>query len=73
MLDDIRPQIIPDRFGVPTHPAQQVLHPVRVAIACRLRQLPAVLALHRRQQTAQVGQRAPARLHAPEPRRQPLR
>src|SRR4051794_7478793 len=50
---------------------EEVLHPVRRAVARRLGELPAVLAPHRRQQPAQVRQRAPARLDPPEPRPEP--
>ena len=50
MLGHIGPQIVADRVRVPAHPAQELLHPVRRPVPGRLRQLPAVLALHRRQQ-----------------------
>jgi len=72
-LDDIGPQVVPDRVGVPAHAREEVLHPVRRAVARRLRQLPAVLAPQGRQQPAQVRQQAPARLDPREPRREPLR
>ena len=50
MLDHIGPQIVAHRVGIPAHPAQELLHPVRRPIPGRLRQLPAVLALDRRQE-----------------------
>src|SRR4051795_1904261 len=65
VLDHVGPQIVPNRVGVPPHPAEEVPHPVRRAVARRLGQPPAVLAPHRRQQPAQVRQRAPARLRPP--------
>jgi hypothetical protein len=71
LLDHVGPQVVLDRVGIPAHPAQEVLHPVGRAVARRLGELPTVLALHRRQQAAQVGQRPPARLDPPEPRREP--
>src|SRR3954454_8094613 len=46
-------------------------HPVGRAVARGFRQLLAVLALHGGEETAQVGQRPPARLDLPEPRREP--
>jgi hypothetical protein len=49
MLHHIGVQVIAHRIGVPVHPAQEVLHPIRRRIANGFRQLPAVLALHRRQ------------------------
>ena len=71
MLDHIGPQIVAHRVRVPAHPAQELLHPVRRPIPGRLRQLPALLALHRRQQPLQIGRRPPPRLDPPEPRPQP--
>jgi hypothetical protein len=73
VLDHVGPQVVADRVGVPPHPAEEVLHPVRRAVARRLGQLPAVLAPRGRQQPAQVRQQAPARLDPREPRREPLR
>jgi len=73
VLDHVGPQVVPDRVGVPAHPREEVLHPVRRAVARRLGQLPAVLAPQGREQPAQVGQRAPSRLDPPEPRREPVR
>ena len=49
MLGHIGPQIVADAIGVPAHPAQEFLYPVRRAVPGRLRQLPPVLPLHRRQ------------------------
>src|SRR3954470_11727424 len=71
MLHHVGPQVVADRVGVPPHPAEEVLHPVRRAVARRLRQLPAVLAPQGRQQPAQVRQQTPARLAPPKPRPEP--
>src|SRR3954453_6850763 len=71
MLHHVGPQVVTDRIGVPAHAGEEVLHPVGRAVARRLRQLPAVLASHRREQPAQVGQRPPAWLDPPEPRGAP--
>jgi hypothetical protein len=73
VLDHVRPQVVPDRVRLPPHPAQEVLHPVGCRVARGLGELPAVLAPQGRQQPAQVGQRPPARLDPPEPRREPPR
>ena len=40
MLADIGKQIVVDRIGIPAHPAQELLHPVRRPVPRRLRQLP---------------------------------
>jgi hypothetical protein len=64
-------QIIAHRLGIPVHPREEVPHSVRSRIARRLGQLPVVLALHRRQQAAQIGRRPPPRLRTPEPRCDP--
>jgi hypothetical protein len=71
VLDHVGPQVVADRVGVPPHPAEEVPHPVRRAVARRLGQLPAVLAFHGGEETAQGRQRAPARLDPPEPRPEP--
>jgi hypothetical protein len=73
VLDHVGPQVVADRLGFPAHPAQEVLHPVRRAVARGFRQLPAVLAPQGRQQPAQVGQRPAPRLDPREPRREPRR
>jgi hypothetical protein len=67
MLHHVGPQVVADRVGVPPPPAEEVLHPVRRAVARRLGEPPAVLAFHGGEETAQVHQRAPARLDPPEP------
>jgi hypothetical protein len=61
MLDDIAAQRIAHRLGVPQRPAQQMLKGIRRGIPAHLGQLPAVLALGRTQQAAQIG-------HGPLPR-----
>jgi hypothetical protein len=48
-------QVIADRVRIPLHAGEKLLHPVRYGIADRLGELPAVLALNRRQQPMQVG------------------
>ena len=67
MLDDIGPQIVADGIGVPAHAAQEVLHAVGGRVAGGLGQLPAVLALERREQALQIGPGAAARFDAAEP------
>ena len=64
-------QVVTHRVRVPSHPAQEILHPVRRRVPGCLGQLPAVLALNRRQQASQVGRGAPAWLGPHEPRRDP--
>ena len=66
-LDDVGPQVVADRVGVPVGPAQQVLDAVGVVVADLLGQLPGVLALHRAQQADEVGPDAVAGLAAGEP------
>jgi hypothetical protein len=51
---DIRPQVVADGVGVPGVAVQDALNPPRVRIACLLRELPAVLAFHVGDQSAQV-------------------
>ncbi len=65
-------QVIPDGISIPVCPAEEVLHPVRCRITGDLGQLPAVLALYRGQQAAQVGRSAPPRLGTGEPGCDPL-
>jgi hypothetical protein len=62
LLDDVGLQVVADLLGIPAHAAEKVLHPVGRGIAGTLGQLPAILALHRGQQPAQIGQQASARL-----------
>jgi hypothetical protein len=61
MLQDIAAQLIADGLGIPPRPAQQMLKGIRRGIPAHLDQLPAVLALGRTQQAAQIG-------HGPLPR-----
>ncbi len=68
VLDNVGLQVVPDRIRVPPRPRQELLHPVRRRVARSLGQLPAVLALNRRQQASQVGPRTTARLGTLEPR-----
>lgn len=63
VLDDIGLQVIADRVRVPAHPAEEVLHGIRCAVARGFSQLPAVFALHRRQQATQISHGAPPWLH----------
>jgi len=73
VLDDIDTQIVAHRIGIPAHARQEVLHAVGRSIARRLGKAPAVLALQRRQQTAQVATGALAGLNPAKARRNPLR
>jgi hypothetical protein len=54
MLHDIVAQCIAHRIGVPQGTAQQVLKTIRCAITAHVGQLPAVLALGRAEQAAQI-------------------
>jgi hypothetical protein len=73
VLHHVGSKVVADRVRVPAHPAEEVLHPVRRAVARRLGELPAVLAFHGGEQPAQVRQRPAPRLDPAEPRREPLR
>jgi hypothetical protein len=55
MLDHIGAQIIPHRIGIPVHAREEVLHAIRRHVAGGFAQVPAVLALQRREQALQVG------------------
>jgi hypothetical protein len=72
LCDHLGAQIIANQSGLPLRPREKVLHPVGRAITCSFRQLPAVLALHRRQQAAQICLCPPARLDPPKARPDPL-
>ena len=72
VIGHISLQVVAHRIGIPAHPAQELLNPVRARIARRFRQLPAVLALHRRQKTAQIRRRPPTRLGPAEPSGKPF-
>jgi hypothetical protein len=67
LLNDVVAQVVADAVGVPPGAVEQPLHPVRGHLTGLLSQPPAVLALELAQQPSQVSQRAPARLHPPEP------
>jgi len=67
LLHDIVAQVVAHPVGVPPGAIQQPLHPIRGHLTGLLGQPPAVLALDLAQQPSQVGQRATARLHPPEP------
>jgi hypothetical protein len=73
VLDDIGTQIVAYRLGIPAHAGQEVLHAVGRDITRRLGKVPAILALQRRQQTAQVAAGALACLNPAKARRDPLR
>jgi hypothetical protein len=62
MRDHIGPQVIAHLIGIPAHAGEKILYTVRRSVACMLGQLPAVLALHRAEQTLQIGPDPPARL-----------
>jgi len=62
-------QVIADRIGVPGRGAQQPLHRLRILVTGLLRQLPAVLPLHRRQQPQHELPRRAPRLRPAEPAR----
>jgi hypothetical protein len=61
--------IIADRIGVPHRGAQQPLHRLRIAMPGLLRQPPAILPLHRRQQPQHEVAGGPPRLCPHEPAR----
>jgi hypothetical protein len=63
-LDDVGPEVVADRVGVPFGPAHQVLDAVGVGVADLLGDLPGVLALDRPEQADEVGPDAVAGLAA---------
>ncbi len=67
MLQHVPRQIALNQAGIPAIGGQQSLHPVGSGISRLLRQLPAVLAFHRTQQSSQIVQHPAARLRPPEP------
>jgi hypothetical protein len=69
--DNVSPQVVADRVGVPVGPAHQVLDAVGVGVADLLGELPGVLPLDRPEQPGQVGPDAVAGLAAGEPRPDP--
>ena len=62
-------QVIADHIGIPHRSAQQPLHRLRIGMPGMLRQPPAVLPLHRRQQPQHELPGSTARLHPPKPAR----
>ena len=67
MLHHVLPQVVSNRIGVPAIRRQQPLHTIGRGIANILGQLPPILALHRSQQTLQIGQGSLSRLTTTEP------
>ena len=63
-LDDVTPEVVADRVGVPFGPAYEVLDAVGVGVADRLGELPGVLALDGAEQADEVGPDAVAGLAA---------
>ena len=72
IFDHVAPQVIANQVRVPPVVVQQALHPIGSGVASPLRQLLAVLALHRAEQPLQIIQRPTARLRTPEPSRDAL-
>ncbi len=66
MLDHIGAQVIAHRIGIPVHAGEEILHAIGTGIAGGFRQMPAVLALERREQALQIGPGAPTRFDAAE-------
>ena len=66
VLDDIGPQVVADRVGVPVGAAHEVLDAVGVGVADPLGDLPGVLPLHRAEEPGEVGPDAVAGLAAGE-------
>src|SRR3954468_10009361 len=56
-------RVIAHLVGIPAHAGEKVRHPLGCTIPGILGQLPAVLALHRSQQTLQIGPNPLARLN----------
>ena len=67
MLDDIGAQVIAHGVGIPVHAGEEILHAIGAGIAGGFRQVPAVLALERREQALQIGPGAAAWFDAAEP------
>ena len=72
MLYHVPGQIAPDQVGIPLIGGQKALHPIGSGVAGPFRQLPAILALHRTQQSPKIVQHPAARLRPPEPSRNAL-
>ena len=64
MLHHVLPQVVSYPVSIPAVHRQQPLHPVGRGVASIFRQLPPILALHRTQQSLQVGQSSLPRLAA---------
>ena len=71
MLDHVGTHVVADTVRASVGGVQQPLHLIWGALAGVLGQLPAVPAAHVAQQSAQVGQRSPARLGTGELSRDP--
>ena len=69
MLNHVSRRIVANQIGIPPVGGEQALHPVGRGAASLLRQLPAVLALHRTQQSSKIVQNPPPGLLPPEPPR----
>jgi hypothetical protein len=54
VVDDVRPQVVPHRVGIPGGRAEQALDAPRACFSDRLGQLPAVLPLHPLEQADQI-------------------
>ena len=67
VLDYIGAQIIAHGVGIPVHAGQEILHAIGCHVAGGFRQVPAVLALERREQPLQIGPGAAAWFDAAEP------
>jgi hypothetical protein len=61
-IDDIIPEIVADRLGIPVGPAHEVLNAIGVSVADLLGDLPGILPLDEPQQADEIGPRALARL-----------
>ena len=70
-LDDVGPEVVADRVGVPFGAAHQVLDAVGGGVADLLGELPGVLALDRPEQAGEIGAGAVPGLAAREPRPDP--
>jgi hypothetical protein len=67
VLSDVVADVVADRIFIPYRPAQQVLHPVRVAVADLLGDRPAVLAWQVGQQPEHERPGPPPQIHPSEP------
>ena len=72
VLDDVVAQIVPHRVGIPGGSVQQALDTFRAALADRLGELPAVLALDAIEQPGEIASGALAHLSTREATGDPL-